>query len=498
MICTIAFLLCIALVYQGTVSVIGHSNAQIDWFHAYRARDALQVRSNSLDVIAIGSSPNISGFSPIEAYAEYGFSSFSAGVGHGSGFPSQYLLLEEMLKTQKPSIVLIEVSTLFGQFTEEIGFRVISDAVGSPIKKIQVLDGLPEGYLQDSKISYVFPILKYHARYKNITRDDFFDAASQNYYNYFMGFNALYGRMNVINEGYPITESSEIAPVDKVQFSYLQRIVDLCKGKEIIPILYKVPWNGSWVAGQYNAVRNFAMDNGLNYIDMNLKNISQDMKFEVHDFNDPNHVNWWGATKVTRYMAKYLHENYNLPDRRDDPDYTYLNKKLERYEREKFNAEFIKAIDLSSYLDLILEAGDGYTAIISAKDDAFNGLDEELRDKLKKLGLQSDLTLENAYRHSLIGVWQDGRLAYEQLSEGIDDPQRDLLEYRGFLPDGMKCYVKSGGWFSGNISDITIDGVQYSKNDRGLNIVIYDSHDGRVVDSIVFDTCADAGITYKR
>ncbi len=499
LVCTIAFLLCVAIVYSGISSVIAHSNEQISWIHAYRAKDALRVKKNSLDVIAIGPSSNICGFSPMEAYGEYGFSSFSAGVGHASGFDCYYLLLKEMLKEQHPSVVLIEMSMLF-KLPEETGFRVISDAVGVTTEKMLMLKELPEGYLTDSMSSYILPIIKYHTRYKNITSNDFFNTAAQDYYDYFQGFKALHTRKIYADNAYPMAGSSEMAQPNATQFFYMQKVLDLCRSKGAVPVLYKMPcifnyWEGS----QYNAVREYAQKNDLDYIDLNLPDIAQDMNFDVYqDFYNDGHINFSGAVKATQYLSRYLHENFDLPDRRGDPAYAYLDEELERYEREKFNEKFIQTTDLSSYLDLLSEADSGYTAIISAKDEAVSGLSDELREQLKKLGFQSDLTLENAFRHSLIGVWQDGCLVHESLSKGNKNPQKDVLEYRGVLPDGIKYYVKSAGWDVGDTGSIIIDGVETSRNSRGLNIVIYDSRAGRVVDSVAFDTFSDAGISYTR
>lgn len=166
--------------------------------------------------------------------------------------------------------------------------------------------------------------------------------------------------------------------------------------------------------------------------------------------------------------------------------------------RELFNEKFVYITNLSTYLDHLQNAGKDYTAIISVRDEAVMNLDDELRNKLRQLGFTSNFSVENAYQNSFIGIWQDGKVIYENLSKGSDDPEQDVLEFKGIMPDGMKYYVKSAGNKVGNESSIVIDGVQMSKNGRGMNIVIYDSRHKRVIDSIVFDTHKDAGITYKR
>lgn len=70
---------------------------------------------------------------------------------------------------------MIEMSRLFraSEEIDEAGFRVMSDAIGLSPEKIQMLGELPPGYLKDLRASYVLPILKYHTRFKNVTKDDF-------------------------------------------------------------------------------------------------------------------------------------------------------------------------------------------------------------------------------------------------------------------------------------------------------------------------------------
>ena len=48
--------------------------------------------------------------------------------------------------------------------------------------------------------------------------------------------------------------------------------------------------------------------------------------------------------------------------------------------------------------------------------------------------------------------------------------------------------VVSAGYECGNECSIKIDGKEYGKNQRGLNIVVYNHVTKAVVDSVCFDT----------
>ena len=52
------------------------------------------------------------------------------------------------------------------------------------------------------------------------------------------------------------------------------------------------------------------------------------------------------------------------------------------------------------------------------------------------------------------------------------------------------CTVTSGGFEHGNISSIVLDEVEYSKNERGINVVVYNSLVTDVIYSAAFDTFA--------
>ena len=60
--------------------------------------------------------------------------------------------------------------------------------------------------------------------------------------------------------------------------------------------------------------------------------------------------------------------------------------------------------------------------------------------------------------------------------------------------DGVFVHIESAGNEVGNYSSIQFDGKEFSKNSRGLNIVVYDKLLGYAIDSICFDLYSDYNI----
>ncbi|MFI3173444.1 MAG: interleukin-like EMT inducer domain-containing protein [Eubacteriales bacterium] len=117
-----------------------------------------------------------------------------------------------------------------------------------------------------------------------------------------------------------------------------------------------------------------------------------------------------------------------------------------------------------------------YVIILSVQDEASDSLDEVSRKAFENWNLVELSTLE--YRDSYIAIVDGGNILVEEKNHEADPIKESILN----------SSVTSGGNESGNISSIKIDGVEYSQNTRGVNIVIYNKETELVVDSRTFDT----------
>lgn len=74
----------------------------------------------------------------------------------------------------------------------------------------------------------------------------------------------------------------------------------------------------------------------------------------------------------------------------------------------------------------------------------------------------------------------------QPIQEGAD---REKISVSGSFRDHRSIYkIVSEGYYSGKAATIEIDGIHYSKNSRGFNIVVYDNLTMKVIDKVCFDT----------
>lgn len=506
-VCTIIFLLIAVLVYNGISAICRRSSWPLvvhpeSGYYTYSKLNKLT--SYPIDIVAFGSSLCACSFTALELYEQYGMSAYNIG---GSWQPSMvsYFLLQKLLETEKPRVVLLEVNNLFLSWDERT-YRLGLDGLPISNIKIEAIKEHCKDENAESQLSYILNLCKYHFAWKNLKEYGFHLTDSKKGHEIHQGYrmrNTIIYTLpdEYINfQGWTDTGTDQ-EKYDEEEYTYICKFIELCQRNGIDIILYHdiTSIKSELAPERYNATKALADSYRIPFIDFNIKSVfsRSGCNFST-DLADTHHDNLLGAIKVTRYLGEYLHANYDLPDHRGDPVYADLDKEWVRYQREKFNSEFLYITNLSDYLDHLQNADKDYTAIISVRDEAVMKLDDELRNKLRQLGFKIDFSVENACQNSFIGIWQDGKVLYENLSKGNDDPEQDVLEFKGIMPDGKKYYVKSAGYKVGNESSIVINGTQMSKNGRGMNIVIYDSRHKRVIDSIVFDTHKDAGVTYKR
>lgn len=137
--------------------------------------------------------------------------------------------------------------------------------------------------------------------------------------------------------------------------------------------------------------------------------------------------------------------------------------------------------DLASYLQLLKEdpAFSEASILLAVKDEATKNLTEETVAAMEALGLHTAREAAGQSRISWLAVLEEGtakeQAGYEELS----------LE--GVLRDrSTRFSIVSGGREHGNTASIQINGVDYARKHRGLNIVVYDTTRQLLLDAVLF------------
>ena len=527
-----AFVLILILLLMGINSFL-----QPVWFYEnnYNTYNGFyEEPNNSIETIFVGASMTLFGFSPMEMYEQNGISGYNLASSSQPMMASYFWVKEaHRLHYETMDTVVIDVSMLRRNSSAE-DYRKALDGMDdtSPIKKEAV-----EAMSDDTKeaVDFQFPLFGYHNRWSNINYTDFVKYKQKDTgftRGYYMEFSRIFEQYTPDAIPVPtqlIDPNAEPTEFISESLFYFNKLIEFCKENNIRLVLCKTPSPSNWSSGDHNGVQKIADSYDLEFVDLEIEPFLTQLDYCVPmDSKDTDkHLNYYGAVKLSQWMSSYLANECGNKDMRGTEIGRRLDQQLERYHRKVTQmAEATYSTDVVDYLSKVM-TGEDFTVFLSVKDDASANLTVDQRLQLSKLGLSQLATIQN--NDAYLGVVVDGKVEYEEIGrapswfdkdvdaaveqnekalaeEGADDEPVDLGEvteddwkgvekdkssiaYSGTLADGSRYDVKSGGLLNGNISTIMIDKADYSPNQRGINIVVYDNSSHRVVDKTRFDTC---------
>ncbi len=282
------------------------------------------------EVIFIGDCEMYSNISPMELYKTEGITSFVRGT------PQQLIwqssaILEETLTYEKPKVVVLSVNCLkYDKPVSEAYNRLTIDKMKWSKQKVDIiLSSMTE---EESFLSYVFPLLRYHARWEELTQEDIkylFDSKENTYNGYLMEKDIR------PVENLPTKRELSNYQFGDICYTYLDKITKLCKDNNIELILVKAPSVYPYWYEEYDKqIENYVEKNGIRYINF-LDIIAEiGIDYSKDTYDSGMHLNLTGARKLSVYFAKILKNDYNLTDFRDIANVSAIyKKKLEAYNK---------------------------------------------------------------------------------------------------------------------------------------------------------------------
>ena len=295
------------------------------------------------DVIFIGDCEVYENFSPITLYEEYGITSYIRGSAQQLIWQSYYLM-EETFKYETPKVMVFNVLSMKYDTPESTGNsghreaynRMNIDGMRWSMSKWNSINAslTEEEIEKESQWSYLFPILRYHDRWSQLTEED---------------FKYIFSRDEVSDNGYlmqvgikPLTAEHVEKPIADYTFAdncwdYLNKMKDLCEKNGTELVLIKAPslspvWWDEWDA----QIEEYAKENGLLYINFleHQEEIGIDWSKDTYDTG--LHLNVYGAEKLSLYFGKILKENFDLEDYRKNTEASALwTEKVNEYNERK-------------------------------------------------------------------------------------------------------------------------------------------------------------------
>lgn len=476
---------------------------------------------NTIETLFLGASVTVNGIIPIELYREYGICAYNLGTEQQPLMTSYYWLLEtERLHKETLDTVVLDASMLRRTPIDEV-YQKSLDGMKLSKVKLQALMDYTENI--NDVITYLFPALEYHSRWSSIDVSDY-EKKDYSVNRSSRGYNFVLGRLldkyqydEIEVPEYFADADIEAAELDQESLYYLKKIIEYSEENHLKLVIMKTPGLDAWSTSNHNAVKNIAKTYDLDFIDFNYEPYISEIKYnEATDSLDGGHLNYYGAKKVTNWIGKYLIEECNNKDIQDDEKYSYMQDETVEY--DKYVTEIVELQEMKDVTEYLGKASEKEENVIfiTVKDDASDALTEVQRKALKKINLV-DLSSIGS-RASYIGIIDGGKVVYEEINQGEvqgveskiendleklditkikaekkEEKESDLeMTYLYKFDKNKLAEISSGGMYAGNQSSCLINGEEYSKNERGMNIVIYSKKDKKVIDSRTFDTCGSS------
>ena len=267
------------------------------------------------DVIFLGDCEVYSSISPVTLWENHGISSYIRGGPQQLVWQSYYLL-RDTLRHEIPSVVVFSVLAMqYGEPQNEAYNRLNID--GMRFSRYRIASARASMTEGESLLSYVFPLFRFHDRWRDLNSDD---------------FRFFFRRNRVSVAGFMLR--ADVRPAGFIpggrrlpdfrfgekSYEYLNRIAALCREYDIKLILFKAPtlfpyWHSEW----NEQMVQFADENGILFINT-LEYLDEiGIDFSTDTFNGGIHLNVFGAEKLADFFGEIL-KNY-VPDRRHNPEF---------------------------------------------------------------------------------------------------------------------------------------------------------------------------------
>ena len=476
------------------------------WRGTWRSTDTITgfyaLEPDSIDTLILGSSQVITGVSPLQLYEEAGIRSYALGTERQPMLGSYYLLQDALRTQTKIKAVVLEVTELFPQCNEPAYRKVFDFMYPSQVKWEGIQEHIQWERKKDPEtapklLNYALPILSYHDRWRELNRDDFtYFLEDRKFLTRGFSIQPKQGAKDPGYEALSIKDVTSSATPDEEAMHYLNAIITLCQKRNISLLLLKTT-RSDWSLEQFNTVWELSKELNVSYLDFNtphrLSSIGFDYTRDILKGSE-THLNLYGASKETAYLADFLTDNFPVADMRGDKSSAELDRDLITYHQLCDDARLTQITDWHSYLSRLYR--DRYSLLVSVFPDenlrpTMENSPKSFQRSLSQLGLDPRICEGGHY----VAVLEGGKVLAEQWSE-------EPVEQSATLKDGSYCSLSCDGFSAITaVCSIKLNQVEQTQEKTpGIQIVVYNHETGQVVDTVAlqFSNKKDAGIQIVR
>lgn len=309
----VLFLILFAIIWQALTRVLDYDVDQIEHL---KLRYKQYKEEQSPDVLFVGASNTFADVAPAVVWSESGITSYNLGSSNNTSM-LMYYQLQYAFKQHTPKLVVVDVSgisierdLLEHESANESMYRRMASTMPDFRIKSAIISEICKNYPNQDRLTYWFPLLRYHQRWDELFREDSNLVTAQDDYQDFR--KGCHLNNTIRHQQWSVDSIIQDDQRMILYEEYLEKILTLCKNHDskVMLVLYPKPelWYSDCVAAQRIAEKNEVPF--LRFLDE--KQIS-DIGIDFYtDYYDGTHLNLLGQEKFSRYFAHYLKKNYDF------------------------------------------------------------------------------------------------------------------------------------------------------------------------------------------
>ena len=256
--------LVILIILSCILFIIPSESAKDKRVNGYKRRD-----NENLGVMLFGNSDLYSGFIPSILYDKYSITSYNCGKSKIE-IDEAYNTICEAFKYENPDLIILE--------TDLLGYKAVK-----------------------KKDNFVHRAYKNHDFWRQEGASTIIDMKGY----VFSSKKVEWDKSMIGCDEYKLKAFNE-------NLDYVKKIESLCEEHNSKLLLVELPSGTSWTLEYHNAIEDYLGEINANFLDFNymLDEIEFDEKNDSRDGG--NHLNVFGAIKVTNYISDYINLNYEI------------------------------------------------------------------------------------------------------------------------------------------------------------------------------------------
>ncbi len=443
-------------------------------------------RAEQIDVLFFGDSHAYAAIYPMELWEDYGIASYNM-ANYNLTIPSSYWIMRQALAYCTPKVVVLDVNQIWEQAKLGNSSGDLHTGLdGFPLSRLKletIFDLMDDPFLTDNKgdryqdlrLEFIFPFIRYHTRWNDLTIRDLYPN-----YNQELGGDRYIDVVTPIE--YEITSST--TEEQGFGFIYLRRFIEHCQNLGIQVMLTNFPYPCSNYNEEQlytNTVLYTAEEYGIEYFDFVY--MDQIVDYSTDCYDPASHLNPSGAWKVTDFIGQRLSDAYGLVDHRGEAAYAPWDSDYAAYRERKLQS--IRQ-ETNPYNFMMLLADPSFSTVLLLPKNSAVYTDNLAMQLVQNAG-RRHLMLQDTYE----AVWSDSLMPLELLMQPANDIYMAAIDKNdasirecignGIVDTSFGTVTLDGGTGTASIEGISGSYQLSVQPDTDVHAVVLDKRTGEVL-----------------